>query len=77
MDCPRKFHYIPGRLRIDIPGLPGNRALAKKIAHYLTRIPGIHSGSANPVSGRLPVFLTPINNIEPIIGTRPAQHCIF
>ncbi|NLJ75855.1 MAG: cation-translocating P-type ATPase [Peptococcaceae bacterium] len=59
MDCPRKFHYIPGRLRIDIPGLPGNRALAKKIAHYLTRIPGIHSGSANPVSGRLLVFFNP------------------
>ncbi len=59
MGSPRKFHYIPGRLRLDIPGLPGNQAYAEKMARYLTGIPGISAGSVNPVSGRLLVFFNP------------------
>lgn len=44
-------HEVPGRMRIKIPDIKGNRALADELQCFLTDISGVESATANTVTG--------------------------
>lgn len=52
------IHILPGRLRIDLPGLKTNPALAQEI-HRLIGSPEIHRVQCSPVTGRALVEFDP------------------
>lgn len=49
-------HSLPGRVRLIVPGLAGNRKMAGLIIKKLTRVKGVHLVKANPLTGRLLVY---------------------
>lgn len=53
------IHLLPGRLRLSVPGLHGNQAMAGDLARRLSEIPGITAGQVNPVTGRVLIFFEP------------------
>lgn len=52
-------HLLPGRLRMPVPGLLGNRRLGLRLERALATLPGIRSVRANPDSGRVLVLFDP------------------
>ncbi len=47
---------LPGRVRIYIQGLKGNREYAEKIDHHLSSVKGVYSIAANPYTGNILIF---------------------
>lgn len=57
MDIEKSYiHLLPGRLRLDVPGLLHNQTLAEQLAKKLGSRPGIRVGYVNPVSGRILIY---------------------
>ncbi len=50
------FHLLPGRLRLEVPGLLHNQLKAEELARRLASVPGIKVGYVNPVSGRVLLY---------------------
>lgn len=63
----RVAHLLPGRARLIVPGLKGNRAMAEHISQKLAEISGICQIKASPLTGRLLVVFNEseveLNNI--------------
>ena len=57
------FHLLPGRLRMSVPGLLNNQALATILARRLSKVSGVKAGFVNPVSGRVLIYFEP-NSID-------------
>lgn len=53
------FHLIPGRLRMGIPPLLKNQALAGLMAHRLAEFPGVRLSYANPLTGQVLINFDP------------------
>jgi hypothetical protein len=50
------YHYVhdvPGRLRVKIPFIKGNPAVARETEEIVKAMPGINSANANPVTGSI------------------------
>ena len=63
-----KFHLIPGRLRIGIPGLRKNQELANLIAHRLAKFPGVRLSYANPITGQVLLNFDPAKtDLKPLL----------
>lgn len=59
MGFPNSIHYLPGRLRLGVPGLLGNQVFAGVLAARLSALPGVGAARVNPVSGRALIFYDP------------------
>jgi len=46
-------HKIPGRVRLKLPSLKGNRSLADQVVGRLSAFPAIKKVRINPVAGSL------------------------
>lgn len=46
-------HEVPGRMRIKIPELKGNPALADEVRCFVTDMPGVESATINIVTGSI------------------------
>ncbi|MHB1125473.1 MAG: cation-translocating P-type ATPase [Bacillota bacterium] len=71
-------HLLPGRMRLNVPGLQSNQAMAGVLAHRLSMIPGIKDGKVNPISGQLlilfdPGSLTASQLLRAIFGQHPCH----
>lgn len=53
------FHHIPGRLRVRIPQVKRNEALAEAVQRRLAGLPGVTSTRANVVTGSVTVTYDP------------------
>jgi hypothetical protein len=53
------LHHVPGRLRLKTPFIKGDNDKAQEIRLFLKGIPGIHSTSANTVTGSLTIYYDP------------------
>ncbi|MDQ1356085.1 MAG: ATP-binding cassette, subfamily bacterial [Acidimicrobiaceae bacterium] len=60
---------IPGRIRLDAPGLRSNPALASAIEQALTSMAGVRTVTANPTSGTILVHFDPAADLERIEAT--------
>jgi hypothetical protein len=47
----RVLHAIPGRIRLKLDQVRGNPELAWEVEEHLSRMPGVRSVEANPVTG--------------------------
>jgi len=53
------LHALPGRLRLRAPVLIGKRAAAEQLQKSLSRLDGVQSAEANPISGSLLIHFAP------------------
>ncbi len=64
----KNIHYLPGRLRIKIPGLKNNINLTEKISLYLSKTNGINSYEINPFTGNVLLYFDELQySLEEII----------
>ena len=54
----RDYHYLPGRFRVGVPAVRGNKAEADKLAQKLDHVAHI-AGYINPVTGRILLVYNP------------------
>jgi hypothetical protein len=47
------IHHVPGRLRLQMPQLKGNRQVAKAACDNVIAIPGVEEARVSPVTGSL------------------------
>jgi hypothetical protein len=52
-------HFLPGRVRVKLPGLKGNTALAREVQHTLAAIDGIRHVEVSPITGSVLVLYNP------------------
>jgi hypothetical protein len=52
-------HFLPGRVRVKLPGLKGNIALAREVQHRLAAIDGIQHVEVSPITGSVLVLYNP------------------
>ena len=52
-------HFLPGRVRVKLPGLRGNTALAREVQHTLVAIDGIQHVEVSPITGSVLVLYDP------------------
>ena|SRR5689334_11971585 len=52
-------HFLPGRVRVKLPGLKGNAALAQEVQHTLVAIDGIQHIEVNPITGSVLLLYDP------------------
>lgn len=55
----RIIHYLPGRVRLELPQLLNNPALTEMLPRWLGMDPGISEVTANPLSGRILIRYIP------------------
>ncbi|OAT85791.1 HAD-IC family P-type ATPase [Desulfotomaculum copahuensis] len=49
----RVLHFLPGRMRIEMPGLQGAKNLSRQLERRLNTVKGVTAARANPLTGRL------------------------
>ncbi|MHB1421438.1 MAG: HAD-IC family P-type ATPase, partial [Bacillota bacterium] len=54
-----KVHLLPGRMRLNVPGLQRNQAMAGKLAKRLSTIPGLREAKVNPITGQVLIIFDP------------------
>jgi len=52
-------HFLPGRVRVKLPGLKGSTALAREVQHTLVAIDGIQHVEVSPITGSVLVLYDP------------------
>lgn len=52
----QNFHLLPGRLRIGLPALLNNQAIAGQVVHQLAQFPGVRLSYANPITGQVLIY---------------------
>lgn len=50
------LHEVPGRLRIKIPEIKGNPALADEVKCFVTNLPGVASATVNTLTGSVVIM---------------------
>ncbi len=61
-------NMLPGRIRLKVPGLRGNAAMAASVRGYLSELPGVQDVQVNLTTGRLLVlYHMPIDGYSIII----------
>jgi len=52
-------HFLPGRVRVKLPGLKGSTALAREVQYTLVAIDGIQHVEVSPITGSVLVLYDP------------------
>jgi len=68
LTAPRISSHIPGRVRLWVEGVRGDRAHARSVQRALARLPGVRHAAASPLTGTALVHYDPSS-------TSPSEIC--